>query len=264
MDLSPYQIVAVLADEGRYICSESTIYRLMRKAKLNAHRLRSRAPVYSEKEPLLATAPNQIWSWDISYLKGPQKKVFYYLYLFVDIFSRKIIGYLVHETECSIAASDLVEKLTAKNNIAPESLRIHSDNGQPMRSVCFSQTLENLGVQQSFSRPRVSNDNPYSESLFKTFKYRPSYPTSRFESIEEARVWAQKFVNWYNLEHRHSSIGYVTPEQKHSGEALSLLENRKSLYVKAAQKNPKRFRNGIRKFETPSEARLYGYRTRRS
>lgn len=260
VDSSPYDIVATLADEGRYICSESTMYRVLRKHSMNAHRGKSKAAIYCQKEPLVASRPNQIWSWDITYLKGPRKRCFYYLYLFLDIFSRKVIGWEIHHNECSIVASDLAEKLIRNESVSEDSLRIHSDNGAPMRGAPMIAVLEQLGVSQSFNRPRVSNDNPYSESLFKTLKYKPDYPAKNFNTIEEARRWVEGFVKWYNFRHKHSQIGYVTPDQKHRQEDILILKNRKKVYKKAAELKPSRFINGPKTFEVERESQLTGYR----
>lgn len=262
VDESPHTIVSTLADEGRYICSESTIYRILRKTFMNVHRGVSKAPIYLKKETLSAKGPNEIWSWDISYLKSTKKRKYYFLYLFLDIFSRKIIGWEIHDSECSIKSSDLAEKLINQENIIPGTLRIHSDNGTPMRSSPMINLLEELKVMQSFSRPRVSNDNAYSESLFKTVKYRPEYPGKGFKNKAEANEWMHEFVYWYNFMHKHSGIGYVTPDQKHRQEDVKILKRREKVYKDAKLKNPERFINGIKNFNIERSVELPNYRLR--
>lgn len=261
-DKSPYFIVATLADEGKFICSESSMYRILKKHSLLIHRGRSKASTYCKMDPLVASSPNQIWSWDISYLKGPKKRNYFFLYLFMDIFSRIIIGWEIHDSECSIKSSDLAEKLILKEKIKPGTLRIHSDNGTPMRSSPMISVLEELQVAKSFSRPRVSNDNPFSEALFKTLKYCPEYPSENFKNIEDAKIWVGNFVEWYNNVHKHSQIGYVTPSEKHNGLDVEILKKRKIIYEEAKNKNPKRFINGIKKFEPVIEVSLKGYRSK--
>ena len=208
-DLAPSQIVPKLADEGRYIASESTIYKILREEKLNSHRGRTSPPVKREPPTHIATAPNQVWTWDITWLNAVIKGQYYKLYLILDMFSRLIVGHEVWEEEKAEHAEYLVRKATLSQGIAGKPLVLHSDNGSPMKAATFQATLEKLGVQSSFSRPRVSNDNPYSESLFKTMKYRPKYPFKGFKSLEEARKWVDKFDNLYlvgrNGMHRYNN-----------------------------------------------------------
>jgi transposase InsO family protein len=244
---APNEIVAILAEEGTYIASESTMYRVLRKQGLLKHRTESRPGTKSKKPgELKATGPNQVLSWDITYLKTIIKGQFYYLYLFEDIWSRLIAAWEVHSYESGDVASEIIKKLERKRCL--EGVHLHSDNGSPMKSATMLATLQSLGVAPSFSRPQVSNDNPYSEALFRTLKYNAGYPKS-FETIEEAREWVSKFVNWYNNEHRHSRIKYVTPMQRHTGEDKEILEKRKRTYEEAHMKNPNRWSRGIRNWD---------------
>lgn len=245
--LPPSQIVPRLADQGRYLASESTFYRILRAAKQLAHR-RSERPAQARTKPraLSATAPNQLYSWDITYLPAVVRGQFYYLYLFLDIFSRKIVGWQVYETENSELASEVLRDLCRREQITPKQLVLHSDNGSPMKGATMLATLQGLGVMPSFSRPAVSNDNPYSESLFKTLKYRPTYPLAPFADVVEARQWVTDLVEWYNHEHRHSAIGFVTPAQRHAGLDETLLKQRSVLYEAAWAKNPQRWSKATR------------------
>ena len=202
-DLSPKQIVPRLADEGVYIASESTLYRLLREARLGAHRGRARAPTPREPRRHEAHAPNTVWSWDISYLPSAVRGQFYYLYMVSDVYSRKLVAWQVHLSEDSEHAAALIRQACLDEGVEPEQLVPHSDNGAPMKGITLLAMLQVLGVTPSFSRPRVSNDNPYSESLFRTVKYRPWYPQRPFSSMLEAREWVATFVHWYNDEHRH-------------------------------------------------------------
>lgn len=236
------------------------MYRLLRKNKLLAHRQRSKKPNRYSKEPLRATGPNLIWSWDITYLKAEGRGRYYFLYLIVDIYSRKIIGWEVHERECSVLASDLFEGLIDSEGMKDSGLTIHSDNGTPMRSSPLINTLFNLGVAQSFTRPKIKNDNAFSESLFRTLKYCPQYPDRSFKSLTEAREWVKDFVYWYNFIHKHSQIGYVTPAERHSGQSKDILERRRQVYLQAKEHNPTRFRKKIKSFEDRTASELVGYR----
>ena len=209
--LPPSQIVPILADRGEYIASESTCYRLLRAQCQLRHRGAER-PAQRRHKPraLCATAPNQLFSWDITYMPTPVKGIYFYLYLFMDVFSRKIVGWQIYEVESSELASEVMRDICIREAIAPNQVVLHSDNGSPMKGATMLATLQALGVASSFSRPAVSNDNPYSESLFKTMKYRPAYPRQAFESLLAARQWVGVFVQWYNEEHRHSAINFVT------------------------------------------------------
>lgn len=253
-DMIPHEIVPILAEEGTFIASESTYYRILRQEKLLAHRSEDK-PAQKRNKPdeLKATGPNQVWSWDITYLASAIRGKYYYLYMFEDIWSRAIVGWDVYESESADYASELMSRICKEKGVT--NVRLHSDNGSPMKGATMLATLEHLGVVPSFSRPRVSNDNPYSESLFKTLKYRAGYP-KRFNSIEEAREWIEAFVDWYNNKHRHSGIKYVTPTQRHNGEDRILLEKRRKTYQKAQKKNPKRWSKNIRNWDWIEEVYL--------
>ena len=241
-DLSPKQIVPKLADAGEYVASEATFYRILREEGQLQHREPSRAPV-SRNRPreFVADGPNQVWTWDITYLKSPVKGLFFYLYLVVDVWSRKIIGWSVHEEESADHACALVRAACELERIVFEQLVLHADNGGPMRAATLLALLQVLGVHASFSRPSVSNDNPFSEALFRTAKYRPEYPRRPFASIDEARAWCQSFVQWYNHEHLHSAIRFVTPAARHAGQDASILSDRHRVYEAAQARHPERW-----------------------
>ncbi len=239
MDYSPWVIVAKLADKGIYIASESSFYKVLKEYKMLKHRGKSKSANRYHPTPLVAYGPNQIWSWDITYLKTSIRGSFYYVYLMMDIWSRKIIGFDIHEEESMDHSSVLMENLCRIEGIEKEQLVLHSDNGGPMKGATMLATLERLGVAASFSRPRVSNDNPYSESLFKTLKYCPKYP-NRFESLSETKKWMIMFVNWYN-NHQHSGIKFVTPNERHYGLDAKILNKRKEVYLKAKETSPLRW-----------------------
>ena len=250
-DLSPKQIVPRLADIGCYIASESTIYRALRAEELLAHRGRQKPRQAREVAEHIAISPNQVWSWDITYLRSPVRGAFFYLYLIVDVWSRKVVGWRVEDEECTVMASELVQDAIAFEHADPKTLVLHQDNGGPMKGATLKATLESLGVLASYSRPRVSDDNPFSESLFRTLKYRPEYPDKPFESIEAARKWVADFVRWYNEEHLHSAIGFVTPTSRHRGTDLATLEGRRTVYEAARRRNPERWSGHIRKWDAP-------------
>ena len=241
--MPPCQIVPALADEGKYIASESTIYRILHEEKMQNHRGRGQTPgKYAKPTSYCTTAPGQIWTWDITYLSGAIKGLFYYLYLIIDIYSRDIVGWEVWEEESADHASDLIRRTCiAQGRLTTAPLVLHSDNGSPMKGATMLETLYALGITPSNSRPRVSNDNPYSESLFKTLKYRPNYQPKGFRSLEEARDWCSVFVNWYRFEHHHSGIRFVTPSQRHSGKSKDILANRHEVYEKARAAHPERW-----------------------
>lgn len=245
--LSPSQIVPRLVDQGQYVASESTFYRVLKAENQLKHR-GAEKPARARYKPraLAATAPGQLFSWDITYLPTQIIGVYFYLYLFMDIFSRKIVGWQVYETESSELASEVMRDICARENIAPKQVVLHSDNGSPMKGATMLATLQALGVMPSFSRPAVSNDNPYSESLFKTLKYRPAYPRRAFETLMAARQWVGTFVHWYNEEHRHSAIHFVTPAQRHAGLDGALLRNRVAVYEAAKLKHPDRWSGATR------------------
>ena len=246
-DLSPKQIVPRLADEGIYLASESTIFRVLREEGQLVHRETSRPPTKRNRpDQHVADGPNQVWSWDITYLRSPIRGVFFYLYAVVDVWSRKLVGWTVHEEESSEHASVMIEAACAREGVDRGQLVLHSDNGGPMKGATLLATLQLLGILTSFSRPRVSNDNPYSEALFRTAKYRPEYPRGPFASLEEARRWVKWFVRWYNTEHRHSAIRFVTPDERHSGREAEILARRITVYQAARACHPERWTGDTR------------------
>jgi putative transposase len=244
--LPPSQIVPDLADNGVYLGSESSYYRVLHEANQQHDRGRSQSKHQRAKPAEYeTTGPNQCWSWDVTWLKSPVRGLFYYLYMIVDIFSRKIVGWEVHENECATLASELVRRtVLSEGGVSPEVL--HADNGAIQRSSTLRVTLERLGIEPRYSRPRVSNDNAYSESLFRTLKYRPAYPVEGFPGIVQAREWTLEFTVWYNSVHKHSALKFVTPEQRHTGQDVELLLQRKALYEKAKLQNPERWSGNTR------------------
>lgn len=245
-DLSPRQIVPRLADQGRYIASESTMYRILRSEGQLAHRGRAKPPVTRTVEEHVATAPNQVWSWDITYLQTTIKGRFFYLYLMMDIYSRRIMGWAVHEEETAELASMLMRATCADNDLDPAGIVLHSDNGGPMRGATMLATLQWLGVVPSYSRPRVSNDNPFSEALFRTLKYQTNLPYKPFATRDEARGWAARFVHWYNQEHHHSALRFVTPDDRHFGREEAILAERRRVYQRARHRRPDRWSGATR------------------
>ncbi|MDC0980273.1 IS3 family transposase [Bdellovibrionales bacterium] len=256
MDMSPWQIVSHLADEGSYLASESSFYRVLREQDMLAHRRRSKPATHSKLVALTATAPNQVWSWDITFLRSPIKGNFYYLYMFMDIFSRKIVGFEVHECESMELSSRLVRRICLEEGVDSNQLHLHSDNGASMKGATMLATLQKLGVVPSFSRPSVSDDNPFSESLFRTLKYCPEFPNKPFDSLEEVRSWVEKFVHWYNNVHKHSEIKYVTPSERHEGKDRNILKKREEVYKKAREKNPSRWSGETRDWSYIEEVKL--------
>lgn len=249
MDKSPRQIVPILADRGVFIASESTFYRVLKSKKLLTYRESSRAPSHARPQELIANAPNQIWSWDITYLKSNILGRFFYLYMVIDIYSRKIVAWDIADYEGADISSAMIKKACLREGVQKNNLFIHSDNGGPMKAATMLATLKRLGVIPSFSRPHVSDDNAYSEALFKTLKYRPWYPNKPFQSIEAAVTWVENFVRWYNTEHLHSGINFVTPEDRHQGRDIFILEKRKRVYEQARSQNPKRWSSAIKRWE---------------
>lgn len=255
---APKQIVPALADKNIYLASESSFYRILRDADQLHHRGRAASPVTTKKpDTYIADGSNQVWSWDITYLASTLKGVFFYLYLFMDIYSRKIVGWEVYENESSEQAADVLRK-TRLTEALPVNHKVvlHSDNGSPMKGATMLATMQKLGVVPSFSRPSVSNDNPYSETLFKTMKYATTYPSKPFESLDEARQWVLRFVDWYNNCHHHSGIKYVTPAQRHNGHDVTILEQRKHVYEKAKKKHPERWSGETRNWTHESIVKL--------
>lgn len=240
-DLSPKQIVPSLADQGVYLASESSFYRVLRDHKMLTHHQRSKPPVSRRPREHVASGPCQVWSWDITYLHSSIRGIFYYLYMIVDVWSRKIIAAEVFTEESMEHSSRLFTKACFIHNVLPEGLVLHSDNGGPMKGATMVATLDKLGVTASFSRPSVSNDNPYSESLFRTMKYRPGYPSKPFETIEQAQAWVDEFILWYNTVHLHSAICFITPDDRHYGRDQQILTNRHQVYENARRRHPSRW-----------------------
>jgi putative transposase len=244
VDCAPRQVYAALLDEETYLCSVSTMYRILAEnGEIRERRDQLRHPNYAKPE-LLATGPNQVWSWDITKLLGPVKWTYYYLYVLLDIFSRYVVGWLIAERQASRLAEALIGESCAKQNIPPDQLTIHADRGGPMLAKPLALLLADLGVTQSHSRPHVSNDNPFSEAQFKTMKYRPDYP-DRFGSQADARAWAQTFFPWYNDEHYHSALGLLTPTVVHYGRAPTVIAARQQVLQQAYTQHPDRFVKGV-------------------
>lgn len=255
-NLPPCQIVPKLADKGEYVGSESSFYRILKKEKLLVHRLKSSPRVNKKPEELVALGSNQIWTWDITYLKAAIKGTYYYLYLPMDIFSRMIVHWEIHDNENAHLSAAMIERAYVKNKIKNNQIVLHSDNGGPMKGATMLATLQKLGVAPSFSRPGVSNDNPFSESLFKTLKYCPGFPERGFSSLAAAQVWVEKFVNWYNNIHLHSGINFVTPSSKHFGDDEEILQKRHLIYQLAKAKNPNRWSKDTRNWSIVSKVEL--------
>ena len=245
-DRSPKQIVPLLADRGEYLASESTIYRVLRAENQLARRGRAKPPTRQRPAPLVATAPNQVWTWDITYLATTVRGSFFYLYLILDLFSRKIVGWEVHEHASADQAAALFRQSHRREGVDRGALTLHSDNGAPMKGATMLATLQKLGVVPSFSRPAVSNDNPFSEALFRTLKYTPAYPEGPFEDVAAARAWVATFIPWYNEQHLQSAIRFVTPGQRHRGEEVALLQQRRAVYEAAKARHPCRWSGAIR------------------
>jgi putative transposase len=254
--LPPSQIVPALADRGVYVASESSFYRVLKQASQQHHRGRAMKPSERVVTSHCATGPNQVWSWDITWLPAAVKGQYFYWYMMLDVFSRKIVGHEVHMAESSELAALLMRRASLAEGLGGRSLVLHSDNGSAMKGATMLATLEQLGVAASFSRPRVSNDNAYAESLFRTCKYRPDYPGKPFDRLEAAQAWTQKFVRWYNQEHKHSGLKFVTPAQRHAGQAAAILRHREQLYAAAKSSNPRRWSGQTRNWKLQDEVWL--------
>lgn len=250
-DMAPAEVYTVLLDEGRYLCSERTMYRILDRQDQTTER--RQAPTrHSVRPELLAVQPNQLWSWDITKLKGPKKWTYYYLYKIMDVFSRYVVGWMVSYRELGEDAAGLISDTCLKQEITPEQLTLHADNGSSMTSKTVGMLLTDLGVTKTHSRPHVSNDNPYSESAFKTLKYRPDFP-ERFITIEDARSFCREFFQWYNHEHRHSGIAMLTPENVHYKHYPEVLQQRGATLALAHERHPERFVKGtpiVKQIET--------------
>ena len=243
-DRSPREVYATLMDEGRYLCSWRSMYRILAENdEVRERRNQLRHPNYIKPE-LLATGPNQLWSWDITKLLGPSKWTYYYLYVILDVFSRYVVGWMIAERESATLAEELIAETCARQGIQPDQLTLHADRGSSMTSKSVAFLLANLGVTKTHARPRVSNDNAYSEAQFKTLKYRPDFP-SRFGCQPDARAWANAFFAWYNQEHHHSGLALLTPADVHYHRAQMVLQKRQIVLQAAYQKNPQRFVKGL-------------------
>ncbi|MGH8028529.1 MAG: IS3 family transposase [Arenimonas sp.] len=245
----PARIVPMLADEGIYLASESTFTRVLREQGQTAHRGRAKAP-RAVRPPTthIAAAPGQVWCWDMTYLPAQVLGLWFHLYLILDLYSRKIVGWEVHDTDHADHAAHLVRRTALAEGIASALARpvLHGDNGSTLKATTVLAMLQWLGVKPSYSRPRVSDDNAYAESLFRTAKYRPEFPVQGFADLDAARAWATAFVHWYNVEHRHSGIRYVSPAQRHAGEDQTILAARHALYQLARERNPARWSGDTR------------------
>lgn len=255
-DKPPSQIVPLLADKGIYLASESTFYRILKQEGLDAHRGRSKPASRSRPDEIVAIASNQVWSWDITFLRSNIAGVFFYLYLVMDVYSRKIVGFEVHESQTSDYAAEMITKSCEAEGIERGQITLHNDNGKPMKGATMLATLQRLGIVPSFSRPSVSDDNPFSEALFKTLKYCPKFPSKPFESTSAAFQWVLDFVSWYNEEHLHSGIRFVTPGSRHRGDDHVQLARRDQVYAEAQCKNPERWSGRTRNWTQINEGFL--------
>lgn len=256
VDLSPHQVVAKLADMNVYKASERTMYRLLKRHKLQTHRGRARARTCHRPSEHRATGPRQVWSWDITYLRSPIRGRFWLLYMVVDVWSRKIVAARVHGHESDELASVLIDEACRREGIDRAGLVLHSDNGPAMKGKTVLAKMQELGIVPSFSRPRVSDDNPFSEALFRTMKYRPDYPDGPFASLDAAQAWVDRFVLWYNEDHQHSGIRFVTPAQRHDGTDIAILANRHRVYEAARERHPGRWSGKIRDWRHIAVVRL--------
>ena len=245
-DSAPREVYATLLDDDKYLCHWRTMYRILKeRQQVRERRDQLRHPTYTKPE-LLATGPNQLWSWDVTKLRGPVKWTYYYLYTILDVFSRLVPGWLIATCESASLAKQLIAEACAKQEIAPDQLTLHADRGSAMRSKTVALLLADLGVTKTHSRPYVPNDNPYSEAQFKTMKYRPGYP-ARFGSIQDARAWARPFFHWYNCEHHHSGLALLTPATVHYGQAQAVIDRRQKVLQAAYVAHPERFVRGVPK-----------------
>ena len=241
-DLAPAQVYPALLDEGVYVCSIRQMYRILAENDLVGERRRGHRRTSHTKPRVHATGPNQVWTWDISRLAGPRLRSWFYLYIVIDIYSRCIVGWAVADVESDKVARRMIRAACGRHGVDPDTLTLHSDRGAQMTSNSMAELLEELGVTRSLSRPRVSNDNPYSEAGFKTAKYRPDYP-NRFATLAEARSWARRFVRWYNHEHYHSGVGLLHPAEVHQGNGPAIRAARQKVLDAAYTTHPERFLN---------------------
>jgi transposase InsO family protein len=243
-DVPPARIVPMLADEGTYVASESTFARVLRAQGQNAHRGRAKPPQASRPPTThVATAPRQVWCWDMTYLPATVVGRWFHLYLILDLYSRKVVGWEVHDTDEADHAARLVHRTALAEGIAASKTKpvLHGDNGATLKATTVLAMLHWLNIKPSYSRPRVSDDNAYAESLFRTAKYRPEFPAKGFDDLTQARHWAANFVRWYNFDHRHSGIRYVSPAQRHTGQDKAILQARHEVYTQARERNPARW-----------------------
>jgi putative transposase len=243
MDHAPRQVYAILLDEGTYLCHWRTMYRILAAhAEVRERRKQRRHPMYRKPE-LLAEQPNQVWSWDITKLRGPAKWTHFALYTVIDIFSRYVVGWMIAERESAELAQQLITTAVANQQVEPEQLTLHADNGKPMKAQSLALLLSDLGINKSHSRPYVSDDNPFSEAQFKTLKYHPNYP-DRFGCIQDARGWARPFFEWYNHQHYHTGLNLLTPATVHYGQAEVIRQQRQAVLAAAYAQRPHRFVRG--------------------
>lgn len=258
-DVPPARIVPMLADEGIYLASESTMSRLLRQHGQNSHRGRAKSPS-SQRMPTthVATGPRQVWCWDMTYLPATVVGRWFHLYLIMDLYSRKVVGWEVHDSDDSEHAKQLLKRTALAEGIAELDRKpvLHGDNGATLKATTVLAMLHWLGVKPSYSRPRVSDDNSYVEALFRTAKYRPEFPEGGFADLQAARLWASQFVHWYNMEHRHCGIQYVTPAQRHSAQDIAILAARDRLYQQARRDKPQRWARGTRNWDHVAVVKL--------
>ena len=248
-DMPAARIVPMLADEGVYVASERSFQRVLRDVGQNRHRGRAKAPRKSRPPTThVATAPGQLWCWDMTYLPAEVAGRWFYLYMILDVYSRKIVGFEVHDRDDSAVAAQLVKRAALAEGVHAMAAKpvLHGDNGATLKATTVLAMLHWLGVKPSYSRPRVSDDNAYAEALFRTAKYRPEFPTNGFADLDQARAWARRFVHWYNHDHRHSGIRYVSPAQRHAGADAAILARRHAVYTAARERHPRRWSGATR------------------
>jgi transposase InsO family protein len=255
-DLSVKQIVPRLCDQGVYLASESTMYRILKEVGQNAHRQPSKPRTHTRPKQHIATGPSQLLCWDITYLPSSVRGVFFYLHLFLDVWSRKIVGWGVNDVQCGDFAAELLQSVCDDMDVSTDGVVLHADNGKSMKGSSMLSTMQWLGIVPSFSRPNVSDDNPYVEALFRTLKYRPGYASQRFASLADAVAWVDRFVRWYNHEHLHSAIGFVTPHDRHTGADIEILAERRVVYTQAHQRHPERWTRNVRRWKRPRVVKL--------
>jgi transposase InsO family protein len=256
-DLPPTQLVPKLADQGIYLASESTFRRVFKAEGQNTHRQPTKPRTCQKPQERIATGPGQLLCWDITYLPTTVRGRFYYLYVFLDIWSRKIVGWGVHDEQCGDFAAQLLEATCDQLGVATTDRVLHSDNGKPMKGSTMLSTMQLLGIVPSFSRPHVSDDNPFAEAVFRTLKYRPGCAGARFDTLDEAVAWVARLVHWYNHEHLHSAIGFVTPHDRHTGRDVDILRARKTVYARAHRAHPERWTRHVRPWHRPVKVRLH-------